>query len=911
MATPERPTWLTCKVPGKPCAHCNLEVAVGSLIWPAEPSGYLHAACAHALVAEGLLQLVPPTCKHLAARGFCLLGSRCFYTHPPQPPPLPAGGLQATAPGSAHGLEAVSSGVAAAALPASAAAVAAVAPLVAAGRRKLSNAEAARLNRGAGRRSKVRNRWRVSAFRGWLLDTFGLERLCQGSGVLDVAGGKGELAFELLNLNGVPSTLLDPRPMQLDRYVKLMQAGVYERSRAFEVYNSMRGASVVTAALDAEDGGTLGGREPVHLKMFLTDQVVAFLGRLATLRRSGLEGGADWAMAMEDSMQALLSSQRRAAEVAWTRKGLQSLDRHEDGGGDSTDSMTPGSSRRGEAIGHRWRRRRQKASNPDDTSSEEPGSADPDPGLEATQPTQIGQGAGGRTGEVSDVGRDLPGVTEHDVGRSDGSVEGTAAAPSGGSDCQEGRRWAVSAVQTLLSCSVVAAMHPDQAAEPAARLALALGVPFAIVPCCVYATEFPARKLADGQQVRSYEQLCQFLAELGGEGVATLPFEGKNQLIYRLPSSTAVRAGSRSRAALSVVNVATGCARTQPQYLPQQPTQQRQADLPRPRRLDEASSAAQPRPASLDSRIADRLSSLARSQDVVAGVIGVGLLSAVTLCVASLPPVELAASSVAILPPHEFGPADFPDICFGPDRPVWALMLNSQEPSVSADAEAQRATQYALASAIRPSHLLHLSRVLCADAVDWVAGEARGAAEEAAEAVQGTLGAAYGTYKRWTEETPVISSSMLGELSTIGTTMARWCVVKAFLAGQLLLPAFGMSAILSLTEVEGESGASAPMSHNGCPVTAMAQELAAAAVISAAVIAMAGDRPSFGFVAGLAVAMVDAAVHHASVGSTPALQPLPEQRFPKLPGSSPHPFGLGASACVGGVCVEVCSRPLQ
>jgi hypothetical protein len=36
-----------------------------------------------------------------------------------------------------------------------------------------------------------------------------------GAGLLDVAGGKGELSFELRNLNGIPATVLEPRPLDL------------------------------------------------------------------------------------------------------------------------------------------------------------------------------------------------------------------------------------------------------------------------------------------------------------------------------------------------------------------------------------------------------------------------------------------------------------------------------------------------------------------------------------------------------------------------------------------------------------------------------------------------------------------------------------------------------------------------
>ena len=56
----------------------------------------------------------------------------------------------------------------------------------------------------------------------FLIDTFGRELLSEGSGVLDVAGGKGELSFELLNLNGIKATVVEPRALQLWRQHKWM-----------------------------------------------------------------------------------------------------------------------------------------------------------------------------------------------------------------------------------------------------------------------------------------------------------------------------------------------------------------------------------------------------------------------------------------------------------------------------------------------------------------------------------------------------------------------------------------------------------------------------------------------------------------------------------------------------------------
>ena len=43
----------------------------------------------------------------------------------------------------------------------------------------------------------------------------------KGTGVLDVAGGKGELGFELCNLNDIPTCVIDPRKLELKRYATL------------------------------------------------------------------------------------------------------------------------------------------------------------------------------------------------------------------------------------------------------------------------------------------------------------------------------------------------------------------------------------------------------------------------------------------------------------------------------------------------------------------------------------------------------------------------------------------------------------------------------------------------------------------------------------------------------------------
>lgn len=60
------------------------------------------------------------------------------------------------------------------------------------------------------------------------------------------------------------------------------------------------------------------------------------------------------------------------------------------------------------------------------------------------------------------------------------------------------------------SLDYISGFHPDQATEAAIDLALFLKVPFSIVPCCVFPSEFPNRQL-DGMRVKSHSQLIDYL----------------------------------------------------------------------------------------------------------------------------------------------------------------------------------------------------------------------------------------------------------------------------------------------------------------------------------------------------------------------------------------------------------------
>lgn len=116
-------------------------------------------------------------CKHFA-RGRCRLGAGCGLVHFP-PPPEPPPGAPRSNPGS--------------------------------------------------KSSRTRNKGRAAAFHVWLLERFGVDVLRRGAGVLDVAGGAGELSFLLVNLSGVRSTVVDPRPLSLEDFARRYYAGWLHR----------------------------------------------------------------------------------------------------------------------------------------------------------------------------------------------------------------------------------------------------------------------------------------------------------------------------------------------------------------------------------------------------------------------------------------------------------------------------------------------------------------------------------------------------------------------------------------------------------------------------------------------------------------------------------------------------------
>jgi len=97
--------------------------------------------------------------------------------------------------------------------------------------------------------------------------------------------------------------------------------------------------------------------------------------------------------------------------------------------------------------------------------------------------------------------------------------------------------------QLVASSAALVGLHPDQATEPIVRCASRARKSWAVVPCCVFAADFPDRFLPGRKAVATYDDLCGYLQALGdaaarsdGERVrrARLDFQGRNQVLYQI-----------------------------------------------------------------------------------------------------------------------------------------------------------------------------------------------------------------------------------------------------------------------------------------------------------------------------------------------------------------------------------------
>ena len=156
-----------------------------------------------------------PYCSHFQ-RGTCRHGDRCAFRHEYVSPDAGLSSLgevqRAYRVAEARVNELRAANAPREEIAAAAQALRALLPTL----RELTGADSSRLAVPR-RQRRPHNGGRAAAFRQFLIGTYGQGRLAAGSGVIDVAGGRGALSFELLNLHQIPVTVIDPAPLRLQR----------------------------------------------------------------------------------------------------------------------------------------------------------------------------------------------------------------------------------------------------------------------------------------------------------------------------------------------------------------------------------------------------------------------------------------------------------------------------------------------------------------------------------------------------------------------------------------------------------------------------------------------------------------------------------------------------------------------
>ncbi|KAL7438925.1 hypothetical protein ACHAXM_006583 [Skeletonema potamos] len=165
--------------------------------------------------------------------------------------------------------------------------------------------------RWGGRRHYTRNQHKNSVFRIFLMQTYGMDYLNRHNGVIvDAAGGKGELAWELINLSGVEEcVVVDPRELNLSLVQTKWKKGLFEPKRTGPVFSKWYPA--------CEDGyKTRQSKSPRHIRCFLDGE--SCLEFMNASSEEDVHRADEWYQAQ------LL----KAKEISWTSKGLT---QHEDG----------------------------------------------------------------------------------------------------------------------------------------------------------------------------------------------------------------------------------------------------------------------------------------------------------------------------------------------------------------------------------------------------------------------------------------------------------------------------------------------------------------------------------------------------------------------------------------------------
>ena len=325
---------------------------------------------------------------------------------------------------------------------------------------------------GSGAQPSRAEEGKCGHLRRFLIDTFGAETLRRGP-VLDVGGGRGELAFELENLNDVRCVVVDAVPLRLEKLAKKLRGGWYHRTAPLQRYNDAPAAAANHRGEDHDHPGAddRGARRPAHWRVLWTPDLWA----------PAAEGGERtppspraWRCIARGRRREWFDSETRARTTPKTARE------------ESPERFA------------RWpsaptRRRKRRASPVTGMSRVFPGDGDVD-----TPSDPPGDG------DVDDTGDAVP------------------ACDCGDESCGSAPPDADAIRAALRDCSAVVGLHSDHATEWIVDFALERGIPFAVVPCCVCPGSFPHRRLR-GAPVSTHDDFVEYLVSKAPEEIRGCP----------------------------------------------------------------------------------------------------------------------------------------------------------------------------------------------------------------------------------------------------------------------------------------------------------------------------------------------------------------------------------------------------
>mmetsp|Transcript_111189 Transcript_111189/g.314636 ORF Transcript_111189/g.314636 Transcript_111189/m.314636 type:complete len:507 (+) Transcript_111189:212-1732(+) len=382
------------------------------------------------------------------------------------------------------------------------------------------------------KRKKVRNAGNISCFRRFVYDKFLCRKGPNSVSVLDVAGGKGELAFQMVNLSAEVKclTVVDPRPLEFDKFRRKLHYGLYTRSysNGMNPHNTMNHMDRAEAEQSKLDDGTLQ-EQYLSTTRRVEDRLDA--SRTTSTRERIEERPVQhlpyffrpelW-LTPEDDYEAEVFCPEVAHDEDFTtnpRREQQDTEQYLLKATNRRASTVRGAFRDNWERSHLWdwkkhgRKKNEALGN--------------DPGREDSV-------------AVDELIAETKAEYEQTPPCTTAASENSP--PPDQDQFEESLKAILKTSQSVVQeADLVLGMHPDQAAEWIVDFALQNNKTFFVMPCCVYSKEFLWRKQPcscaqrSGQVVRYYEELLDWL-QAKDESIQrdVLDFDGRNVVLWRI-----------------------------------------------------------------------------------------------------------------------------------------------------------------------------------------------------------------------------------------------------------------------------------------------------------------------------------------------------------------------------------------